>query len=97
MSDNGEVEVESPTGYQVLPKEVAAEIGSIKLFNKWSYEDIEVRDMSLTYVCFRICTCVNFCSFVILYFRSWAAISFAGITCAGLVGDELCRANDRDI
>ncbi|OAX78325.1 40S ribosomal protein S5 [Emergomyces africanus] len=48
MSDSGEVEVESPMGYPVLPKDVAAEIGSIKLFNKWSYEDIEVRDMSLT-------------------------------------------------
>ena len=51
MSDNGEVEVESPNnGYQVLPKEVTAEIGTIKLFNKWSYEDVEIRDISLTYV-----------------------------------------------
>jgi hypothetical protein len=33
MSD-GEVEVESPAGYAVLPKEVTDEIGSIKLFNK---------------------------------------------------------------
>jgi hypothetical protein len=50
MSDSGEVEVESPsTGYQVLPKEVTSEIGSIKLFNKWSYEDVEIRDISLTY------------------------------------------------
>jgi small subunit ribosomal protein S5e len=44
----GEVEVESPSGYQVLPKEVTEEIGSIKLFNKWSYEDVEIRDISLT-------------------------------------------------
>ena len=47
MSDNGEVEVEAPT-VQILPKDVAAEIGSVKLFNKWSYEDVEVRDISLT-------------------------------------------------
>ena len=48
MSDNDEVEVESPSGYQVLPKDVTQEIGTIKLFNKWSYEDVEVRDISLT-------------------------------------------------
>jgi hypothetical protein len=35
MSD-GEIEVESPAGYPVLPKEVTQEIGSIKLFNKVS-------------------------------------------------------------
>jgi small subunit ribosomal protein S5e len=35
MSDSGEVEVEAVQGYQVLPKEVTEEIGSIKLFNKW--------------------------------------------------------------
>ena len=35
MSDSGEVEVETVSGYQVLPKEVTEEIGSIKLFNKW--------------------------------------------------------------
>jgi small subunit ribosomal protein S5e len=50
MSDNGEVEVENPSGYQVLPKDVVAEIGSVKLFNKWSYEDVEIRDISLTWV-----------------------------------------------
>jgi hypothetical protein len=51
MSDNGEVEVDAPNGaYPVLPKEVTDEIGSIKLFNKWSYEDVEIRDISLTYV-----------------------------------------------
>jgi len=48
MSDNEEVEVESPSDYAVLPKEVTDEIGSIKLFNKWSYEDVEIRDISLT-------------------------------------------------
>lgn len=48
MSD-GEVEVESPSGFSVLPKDVSEEIGSIKLFNKWSYEDVEIRDISLTY------------------------------------------------
>ncbi|KAJ8129352.1 hypothetical protein O1611_g4283 [Lasiodiplodia mahajangana] len=47
MSDNGEIEVESST-FQVLPKDVTAEIGSIKLFNRWSYEDVEIRDISLT-------------------------------------------------
>jgi len=47
MSDSGEVEVET-SGYQVLPKEITDEIGSIKLFNKWSYEDVEIRDISLT-------------------------------------------------
>lgn len=50
MSDNGEVEVESPAVFQVLPKDVASEIGTVKLFNKWSYEDVEIRDISLTYV-----------------------------------------------
>jgi len=50
MSDNGEVEVETPqTNNGMLPKDVAAEAGSIKLFNKWSYEDVEIRDISLTY------------------------------------------------
>ncbi|KAK5011194.1 ribosomal protein S5 [Elasticomyces elasticus] len=48
MSDSGEVEVESPQGYAVLPKEVTSEIGSIKLFNKWTYEDVVIRDLSLT-------------------------------------------------
>lgn len=48
-SDNGEVEVEVAQGYAVLPKDVTSEIGSIKLFNKWSYEDVEIRDISLTY------------------------------------------------
>ena len=38
MSDSGEVEVETVQGYQVLPKEVVEEIGSIKLFNKWYIE-----------------------------------------------------------
>lgn len=47
MSDTGDVEVES-TAFPVLPKEVMAEQGSVKLFNKWSYEDVEIRDISLT-------------------------------------------------
>lgn len=51
MSDAGEIEVESPSqAWPVLPKDVAQEVGSIKLFNKWSYEDVEIRDISLTYV-----------------------------------------------
>jgi small subunit ribosomal protein S5e len=50
MSDNGEVEVEVPSvNSNILPKDVTAEIGSTKLFNKWSYEDVEIRDISLTY------------------------------------------------
>ena len=49
MSD-GEVEVEAVQAYSVLPKDVVAEIGTTKLFNKWSYEDVEIRDISLTYV-----------------------------------------------
>jgi small subunit ribosomal protein S5e len=48
MSDNGEIEVEAVSGYQVLPKDIVQEIGSVKLFNKWSYEDVEIRDISLT-------------------------------------------------
>jgi small subunit ribosomal protein S5e len=47
MSDNGEIEVEA-VSHQVLPKDVVAEIGTIKLFNRWSYEDVEIRDISLT-------------------------------------------------
>ncbi|MCJ1326917.1 ribosomal protein S5 [Thelotrema lepadinum] len=47
MSDAGEVEVDA-SQYPVLPKEVASEIGTIKLFNRWSYEDVEIRDISLT-------------------------------------------------
>jgi small subunit ribosomal protein S5e len=34
MSDNGEIEVENPTGIAILPKEVTDEQGSVKLFNK---------------------------------------------------------------
>lgn len=49
MSDSGDVEVAQ--SYSALPKEVTEEIGSgIKLFNKWSYEEVEIRDISLTYV-----------------------------------------------
>jgi small subunit ribosomal protein S5e len=49
MSDTGEVEVELPSNFNVLPKDVTDEIGSVKLFNKWTYEDVEIRDISLTY------------------------------------------------
>lgn len=49
MSEHGEVEVEIPAGvYNSLPKEALAEMGTVKLFNKWSYEDVEIRDISLT-------------------------------------------------
>ena len=48
MSDAGEIEVDIVSS--VLPKDVVQEIGSIKLFNKWSYEDVEIRDISLTLV-----------------------------------------------
>ena len=48
MSESGEVAVDLPTG--IVPQEVSDEIGTIKLFNKWSYEDVEIRDISLTYV-----------------------------------------------
>jgi small subunit ribosomal protein S5e len=48
MSDSGEIEVETVSGYQALPKEIVSEIGSVKLFNRWSYEDVEIRDISLT-------------------------------------------------
>lgn len=48
MSDNGEIEVEAISGYQVLPKDVTSELGTIKLFNRWSYDDVEIRDISLT-------------------------------------------------
>jgi small subunit ribosomal protein S5e len=47
MSDSGEVEV-ATAAFPVLPKEVSDEIGSIKLFNKWSYDDVEIKDISLT-------------------------------------------------
>ena len=57
MSD-GEVEIEAPQAYPVLPKDVTAEIGSTKLFNKWSYEDVEIRDISLTYVITGRASCV---------------------------------------
>ena len=51
MSDNEEnasSEGENVEVYHALPKDVVEEIGSIKLFNKWSYEDVEIRDISLT-------------------------------------------------
>lgn len=48
MSD-GEIEIETALVSDVLPKDVVKEVGNIKLFNKWDY-DVEVRDISLTYV-----------------------------------------------
>lgn len=45
MSESGEV---AQAVHSVLPKDVAEEVGSIKLFNKWSYEDVEIKDISLT-------------------------------------------------
>ncbi|XMA15789.1 hypothetical protein WAI453_008580 [Rhynchosporium graminicola] len=42
-----EIEVEAVSSYSSLPSDVTKSIGTIKLFNKWSYEDIEVRDISL--------------------------------------------------
>ena len=47
MSDSGEVEVETVQGYQVLPKEVVEEIGSIKLFNKWCVEILHREERKL--------------------------------------------------
>lgn len=35
-------------GFTKLPSDVVAESGSIKLFNKWSFDDVEVKDISLT-------------------------------------------------
>ncbi|OCT51457.1 40S ribosomal protein S5 [Cladophialophora carrionii] len=70
MSDNGEVEVENPvSSWPVLPKDVTAELGSIKLFNKWSYEDVEVRDISLT------CAAVDFSRVDYIQIRSPVYIS----------------------
>lgn len=49
MSDSGEGESHTSLAIpNLLPKDVTDEIGSIKLFNKWSYEDVEIRDISLT-------------------------------------------------
>jgi len=47
MSEGG-VEVAHPHNINVLPKDVISEVGHIKLFNKWSYDDVEIRDISLT-------------------------------------------------
>jgi small subunit ribosomal protein S5e len=48
MSDGG-IEVENSALVDILPKDVVKEVGNVKLFNKWDY-DVEVRDISLTYV-----------------------------------------------
>jgi len=34
--------------YQILSAEIVGD-GSVKLFNKWSFDDVEVKDISLTY------------------------------------------------
>jgi small subunit ribosomal protein S5e len=47
-----EVEVEQQPQeivlFTPLPKDVTANAGQIKLFNKWSYDEVEVKDISLT-------------------------------------------------
>ncbi|KAF5097309.1 hypothetical protein D0Z00_002450 [Geotrichum galactomycetum] len=35
-------------GFTDLPADLIAESGSVKLFNKWSFEDVEIKDISLT-------------------------------------------------
>ena len=35
-------------GFTALPADLVAESGSIKLFNKWSFDDVEIKDVSLT-------------------------------------------------
>ncbi|KAJ1983475.1 ribosomal protein S5 [Dimargaris cristalligena] len=32
----------------VLPEEARSETGTVRLFNKWSFEDVEIKDISLT-------------------------------------------------
>lgn len=49
MSDGGEIEIENSVVTDALPKDIVKEVGNVKLFNKWDY-DVEVRDISLTYV-----------------------------------------------
>ena len=47
--DNGDDVQEVSTGATpVLPKEILDQQGQVKLFNKWTYEDVEIRDISLT-------------------------------------------------
>jgi hypothetical protein len=53
MSDGGDIEVENSVLTDILPKDVVKEVGNVKLFNKWDY-DVEVRDISLTYVVFSL-------------------------------------------
>ena len=47
MSDAGDIEVEN-VQIDILPKDVAKDVGNVKLFGRWDY-DVEVRDISLTY------------------------------------------------
>lgn len=39
---------EVPEAFTTLPKDVVANAGQIKLFNKWTFDDVEVKDISLT-------------------------------------------------
>ena len=48
MSDAGDIEVENVESFNILPKEVTQDLGTVKLFGRWDY-DVEVRDISLTY------------------------------------------------
>ncbi|KAG4027581.1 hypothetical protein MFRU_028g00040 [Monilinia fructicola] len=44
LLDGERIEVEAVSGYQVLPKGgPLRRLEAIKLFNKWSYEDVEIR------------------------------------------------------
>ncbi|PKS11771.1 hypothetical protein jhhlp_001064 [Lomentospora prolificans] len=47
MSDAGDIEVENVESFNILPKEVTQDLGTVKLFGRWDY-DVEVRDISLT-------------------------------------------------
>jgi small subunit ribosomal protein S5e len=47
MSDI-ESEVELRPATSALPPSVAEQAGRTKLFQKWSFDDVEVRDISLT-------------------------------------------------
>lgn len=39
----------------ILPADIVGD-GSVKLFNKWSFEDVEVKDISLTYLSLHLTT-----------------------------------------
>jgi hypothetical protein len=49
MDTDRAVAGEEPTQQTpILSAEIVGD-GSVKLFNKWSFEDVEVKDISLTY------------------------------------------------